>query len=125
MALQKPIAINRSKPREAGKYLLTQGKLRLMEGLSVVIFPEGTRTAFGAIKKFSRGGAQLAVASNAPIIPVVHNAGHCWPPATFLKFPGTISVLIGEPIHVEGRTSAEVTGEFEVWVRSHEADALA
>jgi 1-acyl-sn-glycerol-3-phosphate acyltransferase len=125
MALQKPIAIDRSRPREAGKYLLTQGKLRLQEGLSVVIFPEGTRTTIGAIKKFSRGGAQLAVASNAPIIPVVHNAGQCWPPGTFIKFPGTISVLIGEPIHAQGRGSGEVTGEFEVWVRSHKADALA
>jgi len=125
MALQKPIAIDRSKPREAGKYLLTEGNLRLREGLSVVIFPEGTRTAFGAVKKFSRGGAQLAVASNAPVIPVVHNAGHCWPPATFLKYPGTITVTIGKPILVDGRTSSEVTGEFEVWVRAHEADALA
>jgi 1-acyl-sn-glycerol-3-phosphate acyltransferase len=125
MALQKPIAIDRSKPREAGKYLLTQGRLRLQEGLSVVIFPEGTRTAFGATKRFSRGGAQLAVASDSPIIPVVHNAGQCWPPGTLIKYPGTISVLIGKPIHVEGRTSSEVTAEFEVWVRSHEADALA
>jgi len=124
MALQKPIAIDRSKPREAGKYLLTQGAMRLKEGLSVVIFPEGTRTAFGTRKKFSRGGAQLAVASNAPVIPVVHNAGKCWPPTTFVKFPGTIAISIGEPILVDGRTSSEVTAEFEVWVRAHEADAL-
>lgn len=124
MRLQKPIAIDRSKPREAGKSLLTQGQSRIEEGMSVVIFPEGTRLASGAIKKFSRGGAQLAVASHTPIIPVVHNAGHCWPTGTWLKFPGTISVVIGEPIAADGRTSNEVTAEFEAWVRSHNADTL-
>jgi 1-acyl-sn-glycerol-3-phosphate acyltransferase len=124
MALQKPIAIDRSKPREAGKYLLTQGRSRLREGLSVVIFPEGTRTNAGELKKYSRGGAQLAVSSNVPVVPIVHNAGLSWPPGTLLKFPGTITVLIGKPIQVEGRTSSEVTQEFETWVRSHDIDAI-
>ncbi len=124
MRLQKPIAIDRSKPRESGKSLLRQGKARLAEGMSVVIFPEGTRTAFGEIRKFSRGGAQLAVAAQVPIVPVVHNAGHCWPSGTLLKYPGTVTVIIGEPISVSDRTSNDVTSEFEAWVRAHEADAI-
>jgi 1-acyl-sn-glycerol-3-phosphate acyltransferase len=124
MRLQQPIAIDRSKPRESGKFLIRQGKQRLAAGMSVVIFPEGTRTAFGEIKKFSRGGAQLAVAANVPIVPVVHNAGHCWPSDTLLKYPGTVTVIIGAPIMAEGRSSNEVTREFEAWVRAHEADAI-
>jgi 1-acyl-sn-glycerol-3-phosphate acyltransferase len=122
MRLQKPIAIDRSKPREAGKSLLKQGTARLAEGMSVVVFPEGTRTAIGDIRKFSRGGAQLAVAAQAPVVPVVHNAGKCWPSDTMLKYPGTIKVVIGEVIAVEGRSSLQVTEEFERWVRAHEAE---
>ena len=55
MRLQNPIAIDRSKPREAGKSLLIQGVDRLENGISVIVFPEGTRSAAGTIKRFSRG----------------------------------------------------------------------
>ncbi|MDT8428022.1 MAG: lysophospholipid acyltransferase family protein [Pseudomonadales bacterium] len=123
MRLQRPIAIDRSNPRKASKYLLTEGPLRLKEGISVVIFPEGTRTHRGDKRRFSRGGAQLAVASGTPIVPVIHNAGHCWPPGTWLKYPGIIDVEIGTPIPVAGRNSTEVNAEFESWINAHPLSA--
>ncbi len=121
MSLQKPIAIDRSKPREAGRSLLIQGKARLEEGLSVVIFPEGTRSPAGTIKDFSRGGAKLAVTANFPVLPVIHNAGVCWPARTIIKQPGTIKAKIGEPLQVTGKTSTEVTDAFSAWVESNKA----
>jgi 1-acyl-sn-glycerol-3-phosphate acyltransferase len=121
MSLQKPIAIDRSRPREAGRSLLLQGKARLAEGLSVVIFPEGTRSAPGTIKEFSRGGAKLAVTANTPVLPVIHNAGVCWPASTFIKKPGVIKVKIGAPLQVTGKTSTEVTDAFSVWIESNKA----
>jgi len=116
MRLQKPIAIDRSKPREAGRSLLTQGKQRLQEGLSVVIFPEGTRSAPGELKPFSRGGAKLAVTANTQVLPVIHNAGDCWPAHSLLKHPGTIHVRFGKLIDVEGKDSTAVTDAFSKWV---------
>lgn len=116
MRLQKPIAIDRSRPREAGRSLLIQGKQRLQDGLSVVIFPEGTRSGAGELKPFSRGGAKLAVAASTPVLPVIHNAGDCWPAHTILKKPGTIHVRFGELIDVEGKDSKEVTDAFATWV---------
>jgi 1-acyl-sn-glycerol-3-phosphate acyltransferase len=117
MRLQNPIAIDRSKPREAGKSLLIQGVDRLENGISVIVFPEGTRSAAGTIKRFSRGGAKLAVAANTPIVPIVHNAGDCWPPRQFIKRPGFITVTIGPSIAVTDRTASELTVEVEQWIR--------
>ena len=117
--LQQPIAIDRSKPREASKSLLTQGARRIEDGLSILVFPEGTRAAPGTLGKFSRGGAQLAVATGTPLLPVLHNAGFRWPAGTTLKKPGQIDVLIGEEISVSGKTSKEVASEFSAWVEAN------
>lgn len=114
--LQQPIAIDRSKPREAGKSLLTQGALRIKEGLSILVFPEGTRSPAGTLGKFSRGGAQLAAATGTMVLPVLHNAGHLWPAGTSLKTPGLITVIIGPPIMADGKHPKELAAEFELWV---------
>ena len=97
MWLQDPIAIDRSKPREAVKSLLTQGVDRIKNGKSVIVFPEGSRSPAGLIKRFSRGGAKLAIAAGVPIVPISHNAGDCWPPResvsyTHLTLPTICSV---------------------------------
>lgn len=117
LRLQKPIAIDRSKPREAGKSLLSQGSARLAEGYSVVVFPEGTRSKPTTVKRFSRGAAKLAITAGADILPVVHNAGHCWPPHQLIKYPGTVSVVIGETISSTEGSATELTQHLENWTR--------
>lgn len=119
MRLQNPIAIDRSKPREAGRSLLTQGAQRIKQGLSILVFPEGTRAAAGTLGKFSRGGAQLAVATSTPALPVLHNAGLFWPAGTQLKTPGTILVVIGKPLHPDEKSAKELAAEFEEWVAAN------
>lgn len=116
LATLKPIAIDRKKKRESLRVLLKQGKAYLNEGLWVVIFPEGTRTAPGEVKKFNAGGAILAEKSGYPIIPIAHNAGHCWPRYSFLKYPGTIRVKIGPVIGTKGRKAADINAEAEAWI---------
>ena len=118
MWLQDPIAIDRSKPREAVKSLLTQGVDRIKNGKSVIVFPEGSRSPAGLIKRFSRGGAKLAIAAGVPIVPISHNAGDCWPPREFIKRPGFIRVTIGEAISTAGRSASELTDEAENWIRN-------
>ncbi|MDD9958063.1 MAG: lysophospholipid acyltransferase family protein [Gammaproteobacteria bacterium] len=119
MRLQQPIAIDRSNPREAGKSMLTQGVERLNRGMSVIVFPEGSRSPAGAIKKFSRGGAKLAIAAGAPIVPISHNAGDCWPPRKFIKQPGLITVTIGEAIDSSKHSASELTEKIERWIRDN------
>lgn len=116
LRLQKPIAIDRSKPREAGRSLLTQGVDRIRRGYSIIIFPEGTRSAPGSMKRFSRGGARLALAAGARIVPIAHNAGNCWPRRSFIKRPGLITVIIGAPIAAAQQEDDTLTEQVESWI---------
>jgi 1-acyl-sn-glycerol-3-phosphate acyltransferase len=116
MATLKPIAIDRSAPKEALSQLLKQGAQRLQEGFWVVMFPEGTRTAPGEQRKFSASGALLAQRTGFPVIPIAHNAGEFWPRNSFVKYPGTIQLKIGAPISVTGRKSKEINAEAEAWI---------
>jgi len=83
----------------------------------VLVFPEGTRVAPGEEKKFSRGGAELAITAEAIILPIAHNAGTCWPSHKFLKVPGMIDVIIGKPIPAGGRETRELTEEVQMWIQ--------
>ena len=83
----------------------------------MIIFPEGTRSSAGTVKRFSKGGAKLALAADATIIPIAHDAGYCWPPRKFIKRPGIISVVIGESLSPAGRSASELTEEVESWIR--------
>lgn len=116
LATLKPIAIDRSNQKEALKMLLEQGIARLQEGLFVLIFPEGTRVAPGANKKFNAGGAMLAHKSGFPVIPLAHNAGEFWPRNSFLKYPGVIKVKIGPLISTQNKSTKEINAEAEEWI---------
>ena len=117
MSLLKPIAIDRSKPRGAGRSVLLQGIDRIQSGNSIIVFPEGSRSNYGSVKRFSRGGAKLAIAANTSIIPIAHNAGYCWPAHQFIKRPGVVTVVIGEKMELGGRGANELTADVEGWIR--------
>lgn len=57
----------------------------LQEGISVVIFPEGTRSLTGAIGKFKPGAFQIAVKTDKPLLPVlIDGTGDILPKKGFL-----------------------------------------
>ena len=125
MALLKPIAINRGNPKAALKQLASEGEDRLNDGLWVLIFPEGTRVPYGQMGKFSRGGASMAVNAGLPVLPIAHNAGKCWPRDGWLKYPGTIQIVIGAPMYAEGtgsRAIAELNERAYRWVRDRQIE---
>ena len=118
LALTDPIAINRGAGRAAIKQLITEGTKKLNAGKWMVLFPEGTRTQPGKTKKYKIGGALLAEKSGYPIIPIAHNAGEFWPKHSFIKWPGTISVVIGPAIESSGRSAEEINAEVYDWIES-------
>lgn len=117
LAAYSPVAIDRTKKIRALDQLIKQGKRRLEEGRWLVIYPEGTRMSPGHPGKFQIGGAMIAAKTGAPILPVAHNAGVFWPKKSFLKYPGTIDVVIGPAIETEGRKAREINGQVENWIK--------
>lgn len=118
-ALAKPIAIDRKNSRDSLKQLSQVGGQRLAEGIWILVFPEGTRMLPGTPIKFSRGGAALACANNAPVIPVAHNAGEFWPKIGWGKRPGTVKVMIGPALYPKGsdpRAIVELNKQTEAWI---------
>ncbi|MFA7553200.1 MAG: 1-acyl-sn-glycerol-3-phosphate acyltransferase [Spongiibacteraceae bacterium] len=116
LRLTDPIAIDRGNPKQALKQTLDQGVQRLQQNISVLIFPEGTRTKPNTEGKFARGGANIAVAAGVPVVPIALNAGEYWPSDSYLKRPGKITVKIGKPISSTEFSSREITEQAKAWI---------
>ena len=120
LALLKPIIINRGDKLKAIKKVIKQGTDRLDKGISIVIFPEGTRQPYKRIGEYQNGGSAIAKKSGYDIVPVYHNAGNLWPKGGFIKKPGVITVVIGEVISDSSLTSSELTEKIRNWTLEQE-----
>jgi 1-acyl-sn-glycerol-3-phosphate acyltransferase len=120
LALMSPIAIDRSRGVAALRAMARRGRERLAQGFWVVVFPEGTRVAPGAAREYHPGGAWLACASGAPVVPVAHNAGLFWPRNAFVKRPGTVTVRIGPPIDAANRDASTVNELARTWIEEQQ-----
>lgn len=116
LALLKPIAIKRENARQALKKLVIEGKKKLDAGWWLVIFPEGTRMKPGETKEFAVGGALLAAKTGYPVVPIALNSGQFWPRQKFLKYPGTIKVVIGPVIETTNKSASEINQMTEKWI---------
>jgi len=94
------IFINRSSPIEA-KRSLENAKLHLKNGVSLVVFPEGTRTRTGEIAAFKRGAFRMATDLSLPIVPVtIRGSFERMPRNSFNINPGLVEIIIHNPIEV-------------------------
>jgi 1-acyl-sn-glycerol-3-phosphate acyltransferase len=118
LAMMNPIAIDRTAGIAALKQTLEQGRERLRRGFWIVIFPEGTRVSPGKRGRYHMGGAWLAIQTGAPVVPIAHNAGYLWGKNAFVKYPGMITVSIGEPITSQGMQAEELSRRVEDWIES-------
>ncbi len=117
LALTSPIAIDRSAGKKAVEQIIEQGNIKLKQGRWVIMFPEGTRMAPGANSKYKMGGFIFASRISHPVVPVAHNAGEFWPKHSFIKYPGTITVSIGEPFNANGMDPEAVKEKVVGWIK--------
>ena len=79
---------------------LLQLRERLSEGdCGFILFPEGTRSRTGTMKRFKAGVGMLTAGTNTQVIPC-HLSGtfNAWPPTHRLPRPGKVRLRIGEPL---------------------------
>jgi 1-acyl-sn-glycerol-3-phosphate acyltransferase len=94
------VFIDRSS-REKSIESLKKAAPLLAGGISVVFFPEGTRSKDGRMREFKKGGFMMALDMGLPILPVsINNSRHVLPGRTLKLLPGRIDIRIHEPIDV-------------------------
>jgi 1-acyl-sn-glycerol-3-phosphate acyltransferase len=86
--------------------------VKIDQGLSVIIYPEGTISNEGRLKPFKNGAFKLAIEKQVPVIPVV-NLNNWWflQNGGFFKSngrPGIPRIVVGPPIYTAGLTEKNV-----------------
>jgi 1-acyl-sn-glycerol-3-phosphate acyltransferase len=89
---------------ESRKKSMDKLKRMLLEGLSILIFAEGTQNRTkDPLQPFKDGAFRIAIDTQQPILPmVVVGAGPLMPPGTILMRPGHVKVLAAPAIPTEG-----------------------
>lgn len=78
---------------------------RLQQGLSVIIFPEGTRSADGKLLPFKRGAFVMAIDAQVPIVPIViMDSRFLCPKGRPSIDSGTVHIWVGDEISTIGLT---------------------
>jgi 1-acyl-sn-glycerol-3-phosphate acyltransferase len=92
------VFIDRGNRREALQSIDVAAE-KIRKGLSIVIFPEGTRSETGAILPFKKGPFALALKAGVPLTPIaVEGSRHVMPKNSWNVVPGEIRVKVGAPI---------------------------
>jgi 1-acyl-sn-glycerol-3-phosphate acyltransferase len=112
MRSRDPIAVTRTNPRQDLKDVINGGIDRLDRGISIIVFPQTTRTNQFDASQFTTIGVKLAQRANVPIVPLALKTD-AWENGKKLKDFGKINpskkvcFAFGEPIWVKGRGSEE------------------
>lgn len=98
MRLAGYIPLDREGTRETVKEM-NEAAAKIRDGMSVVIFPEGSRSEDGSLRPFKKGGFSLAIKSGVPIVPIaIHGSREIMPKGRWTVRPGRIRIQIGEPV---------------------------
>ena len=114
----KPITLNRLNRVSSLKKVIKKGVIKLKNGFSIILFPEGTRISpEKGIQPFAKSCGLLSVKSGFPVLPICHNSGKYWKNKKFIKSPGEVVLRIGEPIL--GRDPKVITNDAYNWVKNN------
>lgn len=104
-ARMKHVYVDRSN-RDKALASLQKAREQLVGGTSILFFPEGTRSKTRELLPFKKGAFRMAIDLNLPILPVTLRDTGLLMPARGVEArrPGTLGVMIHEPISVEGLT---------------------
>jgi 1-acyl-sn-glycerol-3-phosphate acyltransferase len=129
-----PIVVGRVNPRDDLKKVLHEGMEHLKSGVSVIIFPQRTRSILFDPRHFNTIGIKLALRAGVPVVPIALKTD-AWGNGRRIKDLGKIdpdkSVIfsIGKPIPIQGRGKKEheqivryIGQKLKEWDHSHLAE---
>lgn len=91
--------------------MLEECRATLRAGLSVMVFPEGTRSPDGNLLPFKDGAFQLAIECGLPVLPLaLHGTRDCMKKGSFLLHEARAVVRVLDPIDTAGMTMADLGG---------------
>jgi len=97
---------------EAALESINSARSRIVDGVSVVFFPEGTRSRNGELKPFKKGAFRFALEMGLPILPVViHGTKDVLPSDTIDLMPGQATIEILPAIETATLSNAGVSSE--------------
>lgn len=71
--------------------------------MSLMAFPEGTRSSDGAVQLFKTGAFVAAIKAGVPVVPVlIQGAAEVLPANSLIFHPGPVQVLVGDPVSSKG-----------------------
>jgi 1-acyl-sn-glycerol-3-phosphate acyltransferase len=80
---------------------LERGAAQIRAGVSIITFPEGTRSERLDVLPFKKGAFSIAMKAGVPVIPVtIEGSGRLMPKNSWNITPGPIKVRVGKPIEV-------------------------
>jgi 1-acyl-sn-glycerol-3-phosphate acyltransferase len=132
MRSRHPIVVKRENPRQDLRTVLEEGRRRLKYNISVIIFPQTTRSEFFDPKAFNTLGVKLALRGNVPVVPVALKTD-AWGLGRKYKDFGKIQpakrvhICFGDPLQVKGSGKDEhkmivdfITGKINAWQKNRE-----
>jgi 1-acyl-sn-glycerol-3-phosphate acyltransferase len=73
------------------------------QGLSLIVFPEGTRSRDGHVGRFKRGSVYLALDGGLPVVPLsVIGSRHVMLKGRLATYPGRVQLVVHDPIDTTG-----------------------
>jgi 1-acyl-sn-glycerol-3-phosphate acyltransferase len=118
------ILVKRERAAVALRRMVADAKQRVAEGRQVLIFPEGTRQAPGAVPDYKPGYVALYESLDVPCVPLALNSGLFWPRRSILHYPGTVIVEF-LPAIAQGHTRAQVRKMIEAQIEAASDRLLA
>lgn len=104
------IFIDRSNTKKAIESM-KNARERIKDGISVLFFPEGTRSKTGRLLSFKKGAFYFAIDLKLPILPVTINGTEdILPPDTFNLSPGTAEIIFHPPINTTSYEKNDIPG---------------
>jgi 1-acyl-sn-glycerol-3-phosphate acyltransferase len=103
------VMLDRGAARKNHDHLNQEVGKSLADGLSILVFAEGTRSRTGEMGDFRRGAVRLALAAGVDILPIVIQGTYeINPPGSPLIYPGAVTVRVLPPVSLNGMSSSDV-----------------